>query len=360
MIPISPIIQELVTHHFGNDIYAMELILQNAIDPIDPGSIITECLQKILRHVLSIQEFVETLKETVQWKDSEEKYHKLFDSFSDALFLVDMKGRILDVNQACLAMFGYSRDEIKKLIFRDFTPEKWRDKEEDILQNQILKRGYSNEYEKENIKKDGSVFYVSQKTWLIKNKHDESLGMWVAIRDIAERRKAEKGIIEDLLDLQGVVDKIEDGVTLSDSKGHFAIFNTRMQEITGYTMEDINKQDLGVLLYPNFEDWQKAIGRLNMIIAGNVTSDVETKIKTKDGLTRIVSVSTSLIKYKGSEMFLSIWRDITDFKIMQKALEDSEVRFRRLFEAAQDGILILDAGTGQIREVNPYKVNMLD
>ena len=37
----------------------------------------------------------------------------------------------------------------------------------------------------------------------------------------------------------------------------------------------------------------------------------------------------------------------------------SEVRYRRLFEAAQDGILILDAGTGAITDVNPYLINML-
>ena len=41
------------------------------------------------------------------------------------------------------------------------------------------------------------------------------------------------------------------------------------------------------------------------------------------------------------------------------SLQESEVRYRRLFEAAQDGILILDAGTGAITDVNPYLVAML-
>jgi len=56
---------------------------------------------------------------------------------------------------------------------------------------------------------------------------------------------------------------------------------------------------------------------------------------------------------------LSIWRDVTENRILQKALEDSELRFRRLFETAQDGILILDAETGQIKEVNPFLIHML-
>jgi diguanylate cyclase (GGDEF)-like protein/PAS domain S-box-containing protein len=41
------------------------------------------------------------------------------------------------------------------------------------------------------------------------------------------------------------------------------------------------------------------------------------------------------------------------------SMEDSEIRYRRLFEAAQDGILILDAKTGMIEDVNPYLIKML-
>jgi PAS domain S-box-containing protein len=43
----------------------------------------------------------------------------------------------------------------------------------------------------------------------------------------------------------------------------------------------------------------------------------------------------------------------------KEALQDSEARYRRLFEAAQDGILILDAETGLITDVNPFLVELL-
>ena len=42
-----------------------------------------------------------------------------------------------------------------------------------------------------------------------------------------------------------------------------------------------------------------------------------------------------------------------------QSLQDSELRYRRLFESAQDGILILDAGTGAITDINPYLIKML-
>jgi PAS domain S-box-containing protein/putative nucleotidyltransferase with HDIG domain len=51
-----------------------------------------------------------------------------------------------------------------------------------------------------------------------------------------------------------------------------------------------------------------------------------------------------------------VWRMVMLTKL---SLKDSEARYRRLFEAAQDGILVLDAGTGLIEDVNPYLVEML-
>ena len=46
-------------------------------------------------------------------------------------------------------------------------------------------------------------------------------------------------------------------------------------------------------------------------------------------------------------------------RFVEPSLEISELRYRRLFETAQDGILILDAQTGTITDVNPYLIDML-
>lgn len=45
--------------------------------------------------------------------------------------------------------------------------------------------------------------------------------------------------------------------------------------------------------------------------------------------------------------------------LLELSLRDSEIRYRRLFEAAQDGILILDANTGAITDVNPFMIKLL-
>jgi formate hydrogenlyase transcriptional activator len=62
---------------------------------------------------------------------------------------------------------------------------------------------------------------------------------------------------------------------------------------------------------------------------------------------------------QGTDMILLALEDITNHKRSEEAIEVSEARYRRLFETAQDGILILDAETGQISDVNPFLVEML-
>ena len=62
---------------------------------------------------------------------------------------------------------------------------------------------------------------------------------------------------------------------------------------------------------------------------------------------------------QGTDRILLALEDITDHKRSEEALKISETRYRRLFESAQDGILILDAETGQISDVNPFLGEML-
>ncbi len=62
---------------------------------------------------------------------------------------------------------------------------------------------------------------------------------------------------------------------------------------------------------------------------------------------------------EGTDRILLALEDITDRNRSEEALKISETRYRRLFETAQDGILILDAETGQISDVNPFLIEML-
>jgi PAS domain S-box-containing protein len=88
---------------------------------------------------------------------------------------------------------------------------------------------------------------------------------------------------------------------------------------------------------------------------------VESWQRRKDGEKRLLAWWCRALEDERGRVTgaLSSARDITEQKLAQEALNASEVRYRRLFEAAKDGILILDADMGTILDVNPFLIEML-
>jgi len=127
---------------------------------------------------------------------SESKYRKLHESMMDGFVYVAMNGKIREFNEAYIRMLEYSSDEISQLSYIDITPEKWHGYEDRILNEQVLIRGFSDVYEKEYRKKDGTVFPVELRTILHKNEHGVNEGMWAIVRDISERKQAEAQLRE--------------------------------------------------------------------------------------------------------------------------------------------------------------------
>jgi PAS domain S-box-containing protein len=124
-------------------------------------------------------------------RKSEEKYRNLYESMMDAFVSLDMEGNIIGFNKQYLNMVGYSEDGIKGYKFTDFTPEKWHHMETEIIEKQILKIGYSDVYEKEYIRKDGTVFPVELRGFLLKDDKGNPKSIWKIVRDITERKKME-------------------------------------------------------------------------------------------------------------------------------------------------------------------------
>jgi PAS domain S-box-containing protein len=82
-------------------------------------------------------------------------------------------------------------------------------------------------------------------------------------------------------------------------------------------------------------------------------------LETADGRNIAVEFVSNVYMVNDKKVIQCNIRDITDRKKIEEALNATETRYRRLFETAQDGILILDTETGQIVDVNPFLIDML-
>jgi diguanylate cyclase (GGDEF)-like protein/PAS domain S-box-containing protein len=138
--------------------------------------------------------------------------------------------------------------------------------------------------------------------------------------------------IEDLVHrLVILIETVNEGVTVSDYTGNFAIYNHKMEEITGYSgVEANNAENFLALLYPSVEARTRAIAGIEEISKRGQRRDIETTIRTKNGTLKTLLVSTSALEYQGKAWFLSAYRDISDRKRAEQALK---------LLAEQEGIL---------------------
>jgi PAS domain S-box-containing protein len=127
---------------------------------------------------------------------SEERYRKLFETSRDGIALVDKGGQFLEANHAFERMVGYSLDELLTMSYQDLTPPRWQQIEAAIVEDRILGVGDSGEYQKEYIRKDGSVIPISIRAWPELGPMGELLGMRAFVRDITDRKRAEEVVKE--------------------------------------------------------------------------------------------------------------------------------------------------------------------
>ncbi len=144
-----------------------------------------------------------SLRETTRFKQaeaalrqSESRYRMLHESLRDAFVQVAMDGRIVECNALYCQMLGYSPEELSAMTYQALTPERWHPLEDAIVREQILPRGYSDVYEKEYRRKDGTIIPVELRTTLARDDTGQPNAMWAIVREIATRKQAEEALQE--------------------------------------------------------------------------------------------------------------------------------------------------------------------
>lgn len=122
--------------------------------------------------------------------DSERLFKSLFNSSHDAIARCDMDGSVVDGNEAFHELTGYGRKELHDLKLPSLTPESVERDEDSEAREQVASRGFSDLYEQEFRRKDGSVVPVSVRLSVFRDCEGRAAGMFGIVRDVsAEKRQ---------------------------------------------------------------------------------------------------------------------------------------------------------------------------
>jgi PAS domain S-box-containing protein len=280
-------------------------------------------------------------------RQSEQKFRKLYESMMDAFVAVDMTGRIKEFNPAYGLMLGYTEEELLHRTYQQLTPEKWHDYEANIIRDQVMSQGYSTVYEKEYRRKDGTVFPVELRTYLIQDDSGRPAAMWAIVRDISERKRAQEMLQRRNRYIETILEKAPIGFaihTVDDGVARFV--SARYEEIYGVPRGTIDSH------YTFFDKvWPHDAG-LREKIRRRVVADMQSGDASRMHWEQIpVPAATGKIRYINAvnipvldqNLMVSTVRDVTDQVRAQEALRESENRFRQVTELISDFVWEVDA-----------------
>ncbi|MDH4100090.1 MAG: PAS domain S-box protein, partial [Nitrospirota bacterium] len=254
---------------------------------------------------------------------SETNYRRLYQSITDALVQMDMQGRIIDCNRAFEDMLGYSLDELKNKAYVELTPERWHDFEAWIAAEQILPRGYSDVYEKEYIRKDGTLFPVELKHFLLKDDKGEFIGTWTFVRDITERKEIQRALRESEERFRSIFERSMDGLVVADMETlRFVMANEAYCQMLGYSREEI--ENLSIVNVHFEEDLPFIMQEVARHIRVGGGESKGLRIKRKDGSSFFADVASYEVVLGGSRYLTGIFRDVSDKLLQEKALLEAK------------------------------------
>ena len=268
------------------------------------------------------QALAEARRDRDAGRTSEDRFRSLFDMSRDGIVFVDLEGHIEEMNQAYLDLVGYDRDEISTHTYQDLTPEKWRAGEAEIIETQVMRRGFSDEYEKEYVRKDGSIAPISLRTILVRDLDGQPIRFMGIVRDITELKEKEGALRASEKRYRSLFDLSHDGVVFVDLDGPIEEANDAYLDMLGYRLDDLIGVTYQQLTPARWAAMEAEIVDRQLMSRG-YTDEYEKEYIRKEGSIFPVAVRSILVRGEAGTpvRIMGIVRDITEQKEAKEALE---------------------------------------
>jgi PAS domain S-box-containing protein len=310
-----------------------------------------------LTHPVEPPVLISTVKALLRMRQAEtevlkaaNRWNTTFDAINDAIYLMDIEGRILQCNKAMTKLIGKSSDEI---IGRAC----WE-----------LIHGTSEPIEgcpfvlmRETRKRETLVLPIND-LWFnlavdpLIGEDGNLIGSIHIISDITESKQIEEELQQSEEKYRNLVERANDGITIIQDE-IIKYVNPCLADMRGDTAENIIGTSFTDYIHP--DELPKVFDRYKRRVAGeDVTPIYETVLMRKDGSKAYVELNAGVITYQERPADFVIIRDITERKQAEEMLRENEEKYRTLFEYTRDAIITIGPD-GRILSTNPASAVML-
>lgn len=282
-------------------------------------------------------------------RENEARFRAIVDTFDGLIYVCTRDYRVEFMNQRALDRAGY--DAVGHLCYEVLHGR------ESVCPWCANDRVFAGETVRSEVQspKDKRWYYVAD-TPLYHT--DGSVSKQVMMIDVTDRKQAEDELREAKDYAEGLIETANTMVIGLDMAGNVTIFNEAAERITGYTRYELSGVNWFEVLVPKdrYPDVWKVF---NVLIKGGALKHFENPILTKSGEERYVVWQNSHLTRRGKIVgTISFGIDITDRRRAEKALRESEERFRQFFQTIPEyGYLV--SPDGKILEVNESACRVL-
>ncbi len=273
-------------------------------------------------------------------KESEQRYRTLVEEARDIIYTIDLESKaITNANTYSGEILGYDRSEIVGSNYLDMVFPEDREMLSAALRERVpAKRGIPN-FPFRMRKADGSALEVEQNGAIISDETGRPATYLGVARDVTQRKRMEEELRLSEERYRQILNSSHDIVVVIDDKANVLFVNQAFQLCFGDNRGLLGQPLSGVIHPEDRQTVQKWYQKLN---AGESIRKAEYRIIDKEGEVKWMESNTDPIHWPGSEKaIVNIARDITDRKLAEEALRESEERYRTLVDNSLTAVFVV-------------------
>jgi PAS domain S-box-containing protein len=301
------------------------------------GSIFIIIRQNIIQRrklIEEVQNNNEVLEEKVRERTSslsksEERFRTTLDNMLEGCQIIGFDWRYIYLNRTAEFHNLRSNKELLGNKYQDLWPG--------IVETQVYKNIQNCMEERVSLHFENEFTYADgEKRWFDLSVQPVPEGVFILSVDITKRKESENEIRRSEEQFRVLFEQASDGIIISDSDGRFLDINSVGCEMLGYTREEITKLAIPDILTEDETDrLSEALETLHRV--GMIRNNI--KFQRKDNSVFFGEITVKKLSDGRAQAFI---RDITDRLETEKALMESEAKFRSITENSADAIFIAD------------------
>jgi two-component system, cell cycle sensor histidine kinase and response regulator CckA len=254
---------------------------------------------------------------------SEARFRGIFDEAAIGIVIVNLNGQVIESNRAMQEMIGYSAEELRKMVFSEFTYKEDTVTSRRLFREVVERKRSHYQIEKPYYHKDGSLVWGQVTVSIVRNsrgKPEFTIGM---IENITERKRAEDALKQSEERLVAFFEASRDGILVEENE--IIIYaNKSYANLCGYeNPENLIGKNISNTISPHDKERMLEFGR-KRLRGEQIPSLYEFRAEGRDGTPIDLEASVSTSTIAGRNYIITVARDITERKRLEEQFRQSQ------------------------------------